>query len=148
MNGPAIACTCAAILALAASATAAERHVPSAYSTIPAAIAAARPGDTVIVADGVYTGPGNRDITFPGKAITVRSANGAATCIIDCQGTQEDPHRGFHFADGETGDSVLDVVTIRNGSTPPAAIADTFNGAGIPCEDGTPTNKNSVLTDT
>ncbi len=147
MNGPAIACTCTAILALTASATAAERHVPSAYSTIQAAIAAARPGDTVIVADGVYTGPGNRDITFAGKAITVRSANGAATCIIDCQGTQEDPHRGFHFAGGETSTSVLDGFTIRNGSTPPGAVLNEFNGAGILCEDGSPTIKNCVLTD-
>lgn len=32
-------------------------------------------GDTVIVFDGIYTGIGNRDIDFKGKAITVQSAN-------------------------------------------------------------------------
>jgi hypothetical protein len=73
-------------------------HVPGDYPSIGAAIAVAQPGDTVIVADGTYTGPDNRDLTFNGKDIVVRSANGPATCIIDCQFQG----RGFMFGDGET----------------------------------------------
>ena len=49
--------------------------VPSQYATIQAAIDAAQPGDTVVVAPGTY----NEEINLLGKAITVRSSAGAAT---------------------------------------------------------------------
>ncbi|MHC4501634.1 MAG: hypothetical protein ACYS21_21310 [Planctomycetota bacterium] len=69
----------------------------TAFATIQKAIDSAFNGDTVIVADGTYTGPGNRDIDFLGKAITVRSESGPENCIIDC----ENSGRGFYFDDGE-----------------------------------------------
>ena len=43
-------------------------------------------GDTVLVADGIYTGWLNKNLTFDGLAITVRSENGPDDCIIDCNG--------------------------------------------------------------
>ena len=49
------------------------------FSTIQEAIDAAVDGDAVLVAPGTYTGDGNRDIDFKGKAITVRSENGPRT---------------------------------------------------------------------
>ena len=67
-------------------------------------------GVTVIVADGVYTGTGNRDIDFLGKAITVRSENGPNNCVIDCNGEG----RGFEFRSGEDANSVLAGFTITN----------------------------------
>ncbi|HPQ39394.1 MAG TPA: right-handed parallel beta-helix repeat-containing protein, partial [bacterium] len=43
-----------------------------------------------------------------------KSVNGADTCIIDCQGSETDPHRGFIFESFETESAVLDGFTIQN----------------------------------
>ena len=60
-------------------------NVPGDFPTIQAGMDAAMNGDEVVVADGIYTGDGNRDLDFGGKLITVRSANGPDNCIIDCE---------------------------------------------------------------
>jgi hypothetical protein len=77
------------------------------YPTIQAAIDTAKPGDLVIVADGTYAGMGNRDLDFKGKSIIVRSESGPSNCIINCQGTEAELHRGFHFHSGENASSVV-----------------------------------------
>ncbi len=91
--------------------------VPTEYETIQAAINASFNGDTVIVAPGIYTGDGNRDINFLGKAIKVRSENGPRNCIIDCLGRSTDQHRGFIFESGENANTILDGFTITQGHT-------------------------------
>lgn len=110
------------------------------YPTIAAAIDFAVDGDVIELADGVFTGTGNRDIDFGGRAITVRSQSGnAENCIIDCEGSASDPHRGFVFQSGEGPDSKLERVTIRHG------WAD-YYGGGIFCDDGTsPTISRCIL---
>lgn len=90
-------------------------NVPtSQYPTIQAGINAAAPGDTVLVGNGTYTGPGNVDLDFGGKNITVQSVNGAVKTIIDCQGSSSMPHRGFYFHNGETSAAVRG-FTVKNG---------------------------------
>ncbi len=60
------------------------RSWETAFATIKKGVSRAQSGDTILVGDGVYTGSGNRDIAY-GANITIRSANGPANCIIDCE---------------------------------------------------------------
>lgn len=93
-------------VALPSLAHAATLNVPSAsYPTIQSGVNASQDGNTVLVADGTYSGPGNRDIDFNGKSITVTSQNGPTKTIIDCGGYASTDgsgnHRGFYLHSGE-----------------------------------------------
>ncbi|MBM3241857.1 right-handed parallel beta-helix repeat-containing protein [Candidatus Poribacteria bacterium] len=89
------------------------------------------------MADGTYTGLGNFNLDFGGKAIAVKSQNGAEHTIIDCE--HKDKTRGFYFHSGETSEAVVDGFTIRNGK------AD--NGGGIYCyNNSSPTITNNIIT--
>ncbi|MBN1392578.1 MAG: right-handed parallel beta-helix repeat-containing protein [Sedimentisphaerales bacterium] len=121
-------------------------HVPSDCGTIQEAIDIVLDGGTVIVAPGTYTGSGNRDIDFKGKAITVQSSNPddpnvVAATIIDCNATSDhysNYHQGFYFHSGEDPNSVLSGLTITNGYN-------TYGG-GIRCSSSSPTINNCIIT--
>ncbi|MBA7661786.1 hypothetical protein ES703_69806 [subsurface metagenome] len=100
-------------------------HVPRDFTTIQEAIDSAAHGDIVEVSAGTYTGDGNWDIDFWGKAITVRSEAGPSRTTIDCSG--HEGHRGFYFHRGERQSSVLRGFTIIGAVVPGA-------GGGIYCE--------------
>lgn len=87
------------------------------YPTIQEAVVAAQAaGDTIILANGTFEGPGNRDIDFQGKDLTLRSATGNPDLsIINCEGSQSEPHIGLHIHLGET--VVVEGITIRNAHT-------------------------------
>jgi len=85
---------------------------PADFNNIQAAINDANDGDEIVVADGTYTGDGNRDIDFLGKAIVVRSENGPTDCIIDCNAIESGLHRAFYFISDECRTSVLKGFTI------------------------------------
>jgi len=107
------------------------------FATIQRAIDAADHGDDIIVADGSYTGAGNRYIHFNGKAIALRSESGPDNCIIDCQGSEAEPSRAFKFHNDETAGSLLKGFTITGGYA--------ITGGGIKCTDARPTIKNCIF---
>ncbi len=108
-------------------------NVPEDHATIQGAIDASNSGDVIIVADGTYTGSGNKNLDFNGKAVRIKSSGGPTVCIIDCQGSS----RGFSFMDAEGSDSIVEGFTITGGS----AI-----GGGIYCVDSSPTVINCIIT--
>jgi hypothetical protein len=104
---------------LAGPAWAADRLVPSQYSTIGAAVTAASNGDTVTVSPGTYP----EHISFNNKSITIRSTNPANWAIV--QSTIIDPPDPCSVCFFTTQDpcSVLDGFTITGAST--------YTGGGV-----------------
>ena len=115
-----------------------EVFVPEDFNKIQEAMDAVWDGDIVTVLDGTYTGLGNRDLDFKGNAITVRSQNGPANCIIDCAGTQTEPHRAFYFSNQENGYSIVNGFTIKNGYA-------VYEGGAIRCYGSSPAIEDCIF---
>ena len=118
---------------LALSASGGTLLVPSQYATIQAAINASVNGDTVLIADGRYTGTGNKNLDFGGRLIVVMSENGPETCAIDCQTTGQ----GFYFHSGESTEAVVYGLAIKNGNT-------TYGG-GVRINSASPTIERCII---
>ncbi len=116
-------------------------YVPDNYTTIQAAITAAATGDQILIRDGTYTGVSNKNLSFGGKAITVRSANdNPGACIIDCQSNG----RAFIFNNGESGNAVVQGITIRNGRITSGEFPDNCGG-GVYISGASPTITNCIF---
>ena len=126
-------------------------HVPGDYATIQAAIVAAGPGTTILVAPGTYV----ENIDFLGKSIIVRSdldGNPSTddlsptTTIID-GGSPADPNRGSvaTFQSGEGAAAVLRGFTLTNGSGTYLPAYFSRNGGGVFCQDASPTITENII---
>lgn len=111
-------------------------RVPADYPTIQAGIDAAKEGDTVLVASGVYTGPGNRDMQISGKSIVLKSEKGPRFTTINCESSDLDPHYGMEFRAGSDL-SVLEGFSIRGGYS--------NHGGAIRCVSTSPTIRNCMM---
>jgi len=109
------------------------------FDGLAEALALALPGHEVVVADGVYTGPRNRDLSPPFRPVVIHSANGPTGCMIDCEGAG----RAFYFDSGGTRETRLAGFTIINGNMTGGAVS----GGAISCVGSSPTIEDCWLVD-
>ena len=113
MHSPCRSCSLVAallVVAVTATLTAQAKQVPSQYPTITAALAAASPGDTILVAAGVY----NEILWWPNvDGIRLLGEQGAAATVID-GGASNTVITFMTFA--VTRATVVAGFTIRNGT--------------------------------
>jgi hypothetical protein len=108
-------------------------NVPGDYATIQAALDAANDGDTVQLARQKFSGPGNRDLDFLGKAVTLRGdPTDPSGHVLDIDGSSGAVYRGIWFHSGEGSDTVVEGIRIDSGYS-------TDTGGGIKCEGSSPT---------
>jgi hypothetical protein len=130
------------VLALSAApdARAADLHVPAQYPSIQAAIAAAAPGDRVLVQPGTWP----EALDFLGKGIEVLGVGGAAVTTIDATGLGESVVR---FKSGEPAGTTLRGFTLTGGAGHKGGLSPTRWGGGVYLQ-GTarPTIRECVIT--
>jgi hypothetical protein len=95
---------------------------------IQAAVDAAGAGDTILLASGIYKGPGNRGVAI-NKSLTIRGVGGPERCIIDCGQS----NRAFTIQTNDPNEKleiVLEGLTLTNGWSPLEGGAILLNGKG------------------
>jgi hypothetical protein len=111
--------------------------VGSPFASIQYGLNWAVAGDTVLVADGTYTGSSNTNIDFQGRRVVLRSASdNPEKCVIDCRGIVY-YSRGFQFRSGEDSTSIVRGLKVINGYVD--------DGAGVLCESASPKFVNCVF---
>ncbi len=103
------------------------------YPTISDAVAAAASGDRVLLMDGVFTGPGNCDVSVY-RNIEIRNGGTIRGATIDCAGDSINHHRAFVF---EYCGATLYGINILNG------YAD--DGGAMTIEEGQVTVEECIL---
>lgn len=89
------------------------------FPTIQAAVSGASDGDIIELADGTFSGDGNRDVEFLGKSLTVRSQSGNfEDCIIDCEGMPAEPHRAFFLGNAPGSFCEIEGITFQHADAP------------------------------
>jgi hypothetical protein len=112
-------------------------------ATIQMAIDSCTHGDTVLLADGIYTGDGNRDLDLRGRRILLQAEHGPEYSIIDCQGSSGNYHRGITSTNPADTACIIDGLTIRGGYGP--YHSGTPCGGAILCSISSPEFINCIL---
>jgi hypothetical protein len=114
-------------------------HVPGDAATISDALVQANPGDTVLVGPGTY----RENLDYAGKAVAVRSADGAARTVID--GATSAPV--VSFTHQEPPQAVLDGFTLHGHPEELSAAAPepTPWGGAVAVAGASPTIENDVI---
>jgi len=101
------------------------------FPTIQAAVNSAMEGYAIQLADGVFSGEGNRDIVLWGRQIMIASEHeDPLACVIDCGGAT----RGFRIDAWEEPETVIRGVTVRNATE-----------CGVYCREAGPTLWNCIF---
>jgi outer membrane protein assembly factor BamB len=113
---------------------------PADFDNIQAAIDDSNDGDIIYVFPGIYAGPGNHDIDFAGRAITVTSVAPhdpyiVAATVIDCNGSAAQPRFAFCFHNTEDANSILNGLTVTSA----------YGNGGIWGSGAAPTIKNCII---
>jgi hypothetical protein len=124
--------------------SAATIRVPADQPTIQAGIDAAGSGDSVVVAPGTYSGPGNHDLRIKGMVLTVRGEAGPEQTIIDvAAGVAGLGGRGFSLELAGAG-TLIEGFTIQNGD---ATALDPRAGGGAIVFASSPTFRRCIFRD-
>ncbi len=115
-------------------------RVPSEQPNIQAGIDAATTGDTVLVASGLYAGPGIGEVRISGKAIMLKSEFGADSTILWTLNSG----RTILIDSLTSGSVIVDGFTITGGYETEFAWDSTFRG-GIEVQAAIAKIKNSVI---
>ena len=103
----------------------------SQYLYIQNAVDDANDADMLILRPGTYQGAGNRDINFNGKSIILQSIDPedeeiVQSTIIDCEGSEAEPHRAFWFRRQEDPNAIVQGITMTGGGG-------MYDGGAIKC---------------
>jgi hypothetical protein len=116
----------------------------SQYLYIQDAVDDANDADMLILRPGTYQGAGNRDINFNGKSIILQSIDPqdeeiVQSTIIDCQGSEAEPHRAFWFRRQEDPNAIVQGITMTGGGG-------MYDGGAIKCANNSnPTIRNCLF---
>jgi len=99
--------------------------IPGEYDTLEEAAAAATSGDTIRIGDGIWTGPGFRNVSLPEVGwLTILGANGADATIIDAEDLGNVLRLG-------PGGACLQGITLRNGKAASGGLVAASDGGMI-----------------
>ncbi len=91
------------------------RIVPTDYPTLQAAVDASDNFDCILLAPGIYTGPGNRDVNIDGKILSISMLGVQGEVVLDLQGSATEPHYGLNIQGYGWATVFISNLTMRQG---------------------------------